>query len=289
MAYIYKITNLINNKVYIGETVRPVETRWKEHKSRAKSKKGSHGYDYHLYSSMRKYGIENFIIEELEFCLDEERYERETYYIELFESFDREKGYNSTIGGKGALLYKTEDFLKLWERGLLICEIAQEMKCSKGVARERLYGAGVSRTDIVKRVGMNVAKRCAYPVLQFDYEGNFIQEWESAAECGRNGFEQSAVSNVCLQKQKSAYGYLWKYKSDERDIQEWVFIFQTKRDAGRPKKKIQQISLTGDIINTFSSASEAAKALGKTDKSNICAAARKNKKAYGYYWRYINE
>ena len=92
-----------------------------------------------------------------------------------------------------------------------------------------------------------------------------------------------------MQKQKSAYGYLWKYKSDERDIQEWVFIFQTKRDAGRPKKKIQQISLKGDIINTFSSASDAAKALGKTDKSNICAAARKNKKAYGYYWRYINE
>ena len=211
MAYIYKITNLVNGKIYIGETVRPIKARWSQHKSRALSEEKGHGYDYHLYHAMRKYGLENFNIEEIETCLDEERYERETYYIDLFNSFDKNKGYNSTIGGKGVLLYKTEDFLNLWDQGLLICDIAKQLKCSKGTARQRLYGAGITREDIAARVGTAIAKRCAYPVLQYDYEGNFIQEWESAAECGRNGFEQSAVSNVCLQKQKSAYGYLWKY------------------------------------------------------------------------------
>ena len=49
-------------------------------------------------------------------------------------------------------------------------------------------------------------------VLQFSLSGEFIREWPSAMECDRNGFNQGSVSKCCRGEQKSAYGFLWKYK-----------------------------------------------------------------------------
>lgn len=123
------------------------------------------------------------------------------------------------------------------------------------------------------------------PVLQFDLEGNFIKEWPSATSCSEIGM-QSAISSVCRQEQLSAYGYLWKYKEDNRPIEEWVNKFKNKKHAGKPKKQICQFDINHNILNIYESATEAAKALNISDKSNICAAARKHGKAYGYYWEY---
>ena len=55
MSYIYKITNLITNKSYIGETNRTVSIRWAQHKIRAKDVNNTE----YLYNSIRKYGINN--------------------------------------------------------------------------------------------------------------------------------------------------------------------------------------------------------------------------------------
>lgn len=62
MAFIYKITNLINNKCYIGKTERTIEKRWKEHLRKRNS------LDLPLYRALNKYGINNFQIEQLEEC-----------------------------------------------------------------------------------------------------------------------------------------------------------------------------------------------------------------------------
>ena len=50
------------------------------------------------------------------------------------------------------------------------------------------------------------------PVLQISLSGDLIREWESVNECGRNGFNQSAVCRCCNGKQKTAYGFRWMYK-----------------------------------------------------------------------------
>ena len=55
---IYKITNLINNKIYIGQTINPISQRWSAHKSHAKN-----GSTHKLGRAIRKYGEENFKIE----------------------------------------------------------------------------------------------------------------------------------------------------------------------------------------------------------------------------------
>ena len=62
---IYKITNQINNKVYIGLTTCSLEYRWSRHITESKNINNTK----HLYKSMRKYGIKNFIIEEIEFLM----------------------------------------------------------------------------------------------------------------------------------------------------------------------------------------------------------------------------
>lgn len=95
MFYIYKITNKINGKFYIGLTTETLEKRWKNH-IRASKK-----CDRHLYNSMRKYGIENFKIETIDETNDLEKLgELERKYISEYNSTDQSIGYNNTYGGE---------------------------------------------------------------------------------------------------------------------------------------------------------------------------------------------
>ena len=54
--------------------------------------------------------------------------------------------------------------------------------------------------------------KCSKKVLQFTLDGEFICEWPSTQECGRNGFGQRHVSACCRGERKSHKGYIWKYK-----------------------------------------------------------------------------
>lgn len=56
------------------------------------------------------------------------------------------------------------------------------------------------------------AKARSKPVLQFSLTGDFIREWESTMECGRNGFNQGAVAACCRGKLLQYKGFLWMYK-----------------------------------------------------------------------------
>lgn len=97
---IYKITNIINNKIYIGKTSN-VNKRWKQHIkiSVTKEKKA---YQY-LHKSINKYGIDNFRIEVLETNLNEfDAFEKEKFWIQNFNSNDFNIGMNLTNGGEGA-------------------------------------------------------------------------------------------------------------------------------------------------------------------------------------------
>lgn len=104
MAFIYKITNLINNKCYIGKTERTILSRWKEHLQKRKT------LDLPLYRALNKYGIEQFTIECLEECNSDILDERETYWILYYDSC--KNGYNCTLGGEGGLLYLPEEELE---------------------------------------------------------------------------------------------------------------------------------------------------------------------------------
>lgn len=90
---IYKITNLKNEKVYIGQAA-DVGNRWKDH---IKAGLGIDTPNNKIYAAMMEDGVENFTFELLEKCTKEELNNRETYWIEYYQSQDW--GYNMTKGG----------------------------------------------------------------------------------------------------------------------------------------------------------------------------------------------
>ena len=93
MTGIYKITNTINNKCYIGKSEYKKKKRLNEHKL------GRHSNE-HLQRSIQKYGIENFTFEILEECSKEMCGQRERYWIEYYKSYEPEFGYNKTMGNE---------------------------------------------------------------------------------------------------------------------------------------------------------------------------------------------
>ena len=135
---IYKITNLVNGKVYIGQSTN-MERRWKDHKRMFNYKDdGSLKYNYPLYCAFRKYGEENFKFEIIEECSEEELNEKEILYIKQYNSYVRwenSKGYNQTIGGENNY-GESNPCAKI-----VYCE-GKEFGCVKDCAE--YYGIGVS-------------------------------------------------------------------------------------------------------------------------------------------------
>lgn len=92
---IYKITNLINSKVYIGQTRQSLKDRWYKHCQKQYDK---YHFNMPIKQAIFKYGKDNFKIELIEECSIELLNEREIYWIQYYDSYN--KGYNCTKGGQ---------------------------------------------------------------------------------------------------------------------------------------------------------------------------------------------
>ena len=91
--FIYKITNIVNNKIYVGQTTESLEKRFKRHMGYQKESS-----DTKFYRAVRKYGVDNFKIEPIEEVkTQEELNKREEYWIRKLDTVN--KGYNSYYGG----------------------------------------------------------------------------------------------------------------------------------------------------------------------------------------------
>lgn len=102
MIGIYKITNQINGKIYIGQS-QNISQRWKAHRKHYQKD------DYPIYRAMRKYGIDNFSFEVIEECSLEELNDKEKYWIKYYDSHNPSNGYNLTDGGNTSLPLKLSE------------------------------------------------------------------------------------------------------------------------------------------------------------------------------------
>lgn len=92
---VYSITNIIDNKKYIGQSV-DIYVRWRNHKSALRNNRHNNS---HLQNAWNVYGEENFVFEILSVCSVDIIDDVEEEYIKLFDTMNRKHGYNMESGG----------------------------------------------------------------------------------------------------------------------------------------------------------------------------------------------
>lgn len=147
MGTIYSITNLLNNKKYIGQTSKKPEDRWKEHIYRGTSNKWYRTSA--ITKAIHKYGANNFKFEVIEKTDNSLLNEREEYWIKYYNTFYN--GYNSTQGGQlnGGYKYDIDSKLLIEQYNKLgsTRKVAKLYNCDKDVIITRLHELNIDTSS----------------------------------------------------------------------------------------------------------------------------------------------
>ena len=210
-GYIYKITNNINEKIYIGKTMSTLNERFKEHCSDAFRDRNE---KRPLYRAMRKYGIENFSIEQIEKTSLENLSDREIYWIKYYDSFHN--GYNATKGGEGKQLFDYDAIVKGFLSGKLIKNLAEEFECSEDTIHNALILANIQDTSTNARA--KISKGIKAKTLEGCDVKTFSSRREAAYWLQENNYTKAnnidnivaAIGRVANGQRNSAYNLLWE-------------------------------------------------------------------------------
>lgn len=212
LGYIYKLTNKINGKLYIGMTSYTPKKRFDKHVYEATHRinKGR------LHKAIRKHGRENFLIEIVETLEADNKLElkkimsdREIFYIQNLNTMDQEIGYNCTSGGEGAWGHSVSD-----ETKKRLSDLNTGKKQSKeAIAKTVAANTGSKRSSESKRLMREAASSRMKVVEQYDLGGNFIAEYRCTTEAAEacNG-DFRGISACTKGKQKTHRNFIWKYK-----------------------------------------------------------------------------
>lgn len=208
MAYIYKITNLINNKCYIGKTERTIKERWKEHI------KNKNKLNLPLYRAFNKYGIEHFSIEQIEECDQSHLDLRETYWIKYYDSCTN--GYNCTLGGEGGLLYipdeEIQNIKSRYQQGERLDNLCKEYHHDYLVIREILIKLGISINTNAGPQKLS-KKIMAINPISLQVEKTYDSISAASRDICPEGHNPRAIANHISKYKDTAtisHGYLWK-------------------------------------------------------------------------------
>lgn len=192
MAYIYLITNKVNNKPYIGKTLTSISDRYSKHVYDAKNRTDNCA----IHHAMRKYGINNFQIEEIEECSPDVLSEREKYWIKQYDSYNN--GYNCTLGGDGQPKYDYELIYNMFKSGMLQKEIAQKLGCEKHTITRALRAYDIPEKEMRQGKYHNRQKK----IYKIDKVTNqILQEFSSMTEAAKaDGYSIATISLVCNKK-----------------------------------------------------------------------------------------
>lgn len=321
---VYKVTNKVNNKVYIGITNKGAGARFKQHLFDAE-----HGSQYRFHRAIRKYGKENFEVSIIAFCDNaDELKENEIKFISEYESMNPDKGYNMTEGGDGTFgrVCTLETRLKISEanKGKKVSEETRKLLSERGKVR-------TESRDLYWSSG-NIGSDRRKPVLQYDNQGKFIKEYEGVNIAAKEtGINFPLIVNALKRRNKlesRANPYIWVYKEDYPDVPEtvdtslialcpeWKPVIseacrQANLEARKNKvyseeekeaikqrateacgKKVEQYTVDGELIAIFNSISEAAR-ITKQDRKTISnwvsGKTTKITKQTKFVWKYKTE
>ena len=211
MSFIYKITNDIYDKIYVGKTNLSLHERFLQHCRDSQKESIS---NRPLYKAMNKYGVNHFQIELIEKCSSEEASLKEQYWIGYYQGY--ENGYNATKGGDGKCLYNHNQIANRLKNYPFPKEVALEFNCSV----DTVYIVAKEFDIPVQNKGIeNVNKKKT--VSQYSKNNEYLQSFESIQNAGEwllenniistlNSGVRSHISEVMRGKRKTAYGYIWR-------------------------------------------------------------------------------
>lgn len=160
LGKIYKITNLDNSKIYIGQTIRDLKVRFKQHCCRKDCT--------YLHNAILKYGSDNFKIELIEEVPIEDLDSREIYWISHYNSTDTSKGYNICYGGKLGNSYRskltedeTKQLIEMEKQGVSHTEIGERFNINRKTVTfilKRNTGYTNKRVPLNERKDLNQIK-----------------------------------------------------------------------------------------------------------------------------------
>lgn len=205
MAFIYKITNQLNQKVYIGKTeyLNP-NRRWQQHKQEALKERNSHRA---IYRAIQKYGIDNFTFEVIEETQNPN--DREMYYIQFYNSYHN--GYNETLGGDGA------SYLELPEQEICKYYLNNQNNLKKtanyfGHDQETIKKVLYKFNIPISELGHTTKLITQRAVAKLDKDtGEILEIFDSVSDAERAVNGNKHIGSVCLGKRKTANGFKWKY------------------------------------------------------------------------------
>lgn len=239
---IYKITNLINNKVYIGQTIQPLNKRFSQHCTNPKK---------HFKQAIKKYGKKSFICEEIEKCNTiKELDDREVYWIAFYDSTDRKKGYNFSLGGQ---------------------------KTRKMIRKPRNINKIMGRTKLpIEQLSLGTFE--------------IINIFSSVTEAAKHmKIHPSYITATCQLRQATTSGYIWKFSGVDLTTWKQIYFktFNSYKKTKTPKIisefLIKKISLNGKLIKTYTK--QEFKSLTRKERQNIIAAINgRNLTALGFKW-----
>lgn len=294
---IYKITNKINGKIYIGLTTQNIKDRWEQH-IRSALNKTHPDYNTVFKKAIRKYGSDNFtieIIDEADNLIALKKLEQ--YWIKYYNTYigwENCNGYNSTIGGDSP----THSGRKVCKINILTGEIEEiyntiaeaERKYSRGIfeiAHHQLNGQKPKgytwrfeeELDNFNHSDLLIQYKA---ICQLDLNGNYLNTWidrEAAAEEA-----STSVANIwaCINNQRKSAGCFQWCKYEDLNKRLGVPLREKKNT-----KQIGQYDLYDNLIQLFPSMTEASKATGVniTKISAVCNGKRKT--SGGYKWKII--
>jgi group I intron endonuclease len=207
MGYIYKITNKITSKYYIGQTIQDLNERWRHHRSPKSNCR-------YLKLAIKKYGIENFNFDLICICFDNELDKYEYEYIKKYNSLVP-NGYNLREGGNNSRhneqtknkisesLKNRTDFIR--SKPQLGKPHSEEVKNKISKA---LIGIKQNPESIQKRSELLTK----YKIFKIDkYSGEVIEIFNGYDEAAKSvGVNKAAIWNVCNGKAKTSKDFIWK-------------------------------------------------------------------------------
>jgi group I intron endonuclease len=221
---VYKITNTVNGKAYIGVTIRTLHNRWTRHKSSAKT-----GSQHPIHKAIRKHGADKFITEELcTVTTIEDLKQREQELIALFETYGNPaKGYNATRGGDGtwgkqhtpetrerirAGLHRArQEGRFLNEAWLEACQRARKKQI--GIPLTTTHRSNISNALRGRKKNDGAGKQ-PISVDQYTTLGEYVRSFAGYGEAARAvGSNPSDIMRACQGKRKTVKGYKFKWTS----------------------------------------------------------------------------